>query len=276
MIARNIQKITLVLLAALVMLSIANCQEEASYQTLEFLESENYEEVGFLGRRHKPNVDTTVAITDYDMYVFSLGWSSSYCLTIKETAACYDKLAKLQHPYILRIHGLWPSLLNGKMLPQCHSGKDIYIDYKDEEPFTTMLEYWPSLNKNHFTDFWTHEYNKHGYCYSQKYNQGEDYISFFEKTLSLYFDAKYDSLMDSAFGGQEGDEIETTYDDIVSKFAKVLGVQNVELQCGRIKGKQLVTEVRFYYDLDFKPLEIKYHTNCDSSKNIVIPFTMSK
>lgn len=263
------------IIALIALINLACAQELNEVQTLKMLESED----GFLqSRRHKDHGDDSVTsgTPDYDFYVFSLGWSPSFCQTIPDSKACFDKLNKLDEPFMLRIHGLWPSTTDGKMMRACHQGSDIKIDVKtDVEPFQTMLQYWPSLNKNHFLDFWGHEYNRHGYCYTYKYNL-DGYIPFFTKTLALYEQEKFNQLMKNSFVGQEGESVQTTYNEIISKFSQYLDGEYFEVQCNKKKNAQLITEVRFYYDLDFKPINgMKYHTNCDKNREIIIPFNLS-
>jgi ribonuclease I len=241
---------------------------------------EDYEENftnGFLQRKN--DFDSKIApsagpgITDYDFYVFSLGWSPAYCLTV-DTKSCYTKLNALKDAYIMRIHGLWPSLKDGSRLPECHTGAEIQVEPKEGvEPYSTMEEIWPSLNKNHEFNFWTHEYNKHGYCYSVKY-QKASYIPFFQTTIDLFAKQNYAPLMKKAFPSQPGQDVTSTYNEIIRRFADVIGQEYFELICTRLKGgNQLLTEVRFYFDLDFNTMPgFKYHTNCQVDKEIIIVY----
>jgi ribonuclease I len=239
-------------------------------------EFENKVATGFLQKHRK---DSNVApspgpgITDYDFYVFSLGWSPAYCLTV-DTTDCYTKLNALKDAYIMRIHGLWPSLKNGGRLPDCHTGPEIEVEPKlDVEPYATMTEIWPSLNKNHQYNFWTHEYNKHGFCYSAKYNKAS-YVPFFQTVVDLFEKQDFAPLMKKAFPSQPGEDVRTTYNEIIRKFAEVTGQEYFELICKTIKGGvQLLTEVRFYFDLDLNTMPgFKYHTNCQLDKEITIVY----
>lgn len=75
-------------------------------------------------------------------------------------------------------------MLNGDRFGECNSGKEIPIVDTKQGVFKEMDELWMSLQGEN-APFWTHEYNKHGYCYVNRYklNGPEDY---FRKNIELY------------------------------------------------------------------------------------------
>ena len=135
------------------------------------------------------NLRQTKQRQSYDSYVFSLQWPSGYC-KVNDCSINLDSLEK----NALTIHGLWPSLKSGKMLQICTHG--VRINEDNSELFDLMRKYWPSF-KGSSKEFWTHEYNKHGYCMVQE-NGWDDYEDYFGNALYLYF-RDYQNLLKEAF-----------------------------------------------------------------------------
>lgn len=106
----------------------------------------------------------------------------------------------------LTIHGLWPGFASGQQLPDCNTGAKIIIDDKQDGVYKRMDELWMSFMGSN-SDFWTHEYNKHGYCYTSKFDlkTPDDY---FEKVLALYDEFELEKT------------VETIFNKIVSKELK--------------------------------------------------------
>lgn len=94
----------------------------------------------------------------------------------------------------MTIHGLWPSLLSGQRIPDCNQGTVIPIKDSKQGVYQRMVVYWLSLMDSN-EKFWTHEYNKHGYCYVQKekYDAPEPY---FEKAMALYDELEIETIME--------------------------------------------------------------------------------
>jgi len=210
------------------------------------------------------------ATPSFDFYVFSLSWGPTYCISHGNVADCYRRLQSLSQQYKLLVHGLWPSRKDGKMLGDCNTGPQIQVVKTSSEPFSTMNEVWPSLKNSRFAEFWGHEYNKHGFCYSSKMGQGNDYSAYFSKALALYSNGGYKNLIEKAVGIHPGQEVAFTYAELMQKFTGVLGSQYFELECTTNASAQYLSEVRFYYDLDFNKLKgFKYHSNCRQGEIII-------
>lgn len=227
--------------------------------------------VAFVASKMFLEDDSLSQIQEYDFYVFSLGWSDTYCRHEHEESKerCFSDLHNLKNHNILRIHGLWPSLLNHKMMDDCNKGKHINIPKSSEYPFDFMAEYWPSLGHFNTQSFWEHEYNKHGYCFSQK-NKDTSYVPYFSKAVEIYKKEKFDSLITASFEKLQKDN-SVTYTELTDKLSKHLGSTFFDLICTPIKGEgQHLSEIRFYYDLDFKRMnDFTYHTNCDKTKPLI-------
>jgi ribonuclease T2 len=122
----------------------------------------------------------TLISPDYDMYVFSIQWGPTLC---EDNQECKDKIKSIPKN-IFTLHGLWPSYRNGKMIEECNKGELINVKITEEDLLKEMLTFWISYTSDN-QNFWNHEYNKHGYCYSERYKQYNP-DNFFNKSMSLY------------------------------------------------------------------------------------------
>ena len=125
---------------------------------------------------------------EYDSLVLAIQWPNGVCA--KQTSICKEKLAKMK-PNTMSLHGLWPSLKSGKMLPACNTGKTINVENDGTPIFQRMEVTWPSFMKSD-EEFWTHEYNKHGFCYVNE-NHLSGYKDYFQKTLDFFDEQRYTS-----------------------------------------------------------------------------------
>ena len=183
---------------------------------------------------------------------------------------CEEKLDEVEDN-ILTIHGLWPSLQSGKILPDCNTGKYVQVREQSSYLFDQMHNHWPSFGKNSDESFWTHEYNKHGYCYNQKYGY-KNYITYFRKVIEFYQDEGLKYLFQDAFPNAEDEEIETNLREIQNKIEDILPGTQYKVICKGSRSHLLLTEIYFYYDLDFQPVEVNVKQGCPYSANIYIKF----
>ncbi len=86
------------------------------------------------------------------------------------------------------LHGLWPGLLSGELLPACTTG--IVIEPDESPLYKTMDKEWPSFSHAN-ADFWGHEYNKHGFCYSERTHTSSSPKPYFQKTLDVFHSKAY-------------------------------------------------------------------------------------
>ena len=203
----------------------------------------------------------------YDYYFFALQWGPSMC--VKTGSICYEKLKKVPR-HEVTIHGLWPSLLKGKNLPECNTGTKISI--KDDDKMKEVRTYWPSLNGNANNVFWEHEYNKHGFCYNKRMNYPEgDYHFYFNKAMEIFKKKNLNRLIINAVGDHEG--IQTfSYSKLYAGIRKVLGGDYFQIVCNTIKGKQYLGEIRVGFNLNFEFTKILKKTGCSNKKEIIIEF----
>jgi hypothetical protein len=132
---------------------------------------------------------------------------------------------------------------------------------------------WPSLSsQNNNENFWTHEYNKHGYCYMKKYNLGDDYKKYFEYSMNLFDKHDFGNVMINAFGQLSGEQ-SFGVNELNSHLGRVVGGNVFELDCKNVNGKQYLAELRFFFDLELEPFtEYPRRGNCNSSKPIYVDF----
>ena len=205
-------------------------------------------------------------VPDYNMYVFAVQWGKTLCL--QGGSSCESKLANIPKNE-MSIHGMWPSLISGARLPECNQGKEISIVDDGSSTFISARKYWPSLTGPN-EKFWNHEYNKHGYCYSNAI-QDFDYKKYFQKTLDVFQEKKINTLILDLFGEQSGNYA-VSLSELKSKLNEKLGGEYYSLVCKNISKKQYLQEIRFSLDLDFNYMENNASSTCSGKKDILIPY----
>ena len=230
------------------------CQNLSEFENLKFLS---------LGM----GVQDVCPYEDYDYYVLSVQYASkkfinldTLCLGSKK---CNEILKRMKNKNVLTLHGLWPSYMSGQSMEKnCNLGDEIKIVDESSELFEEMKSVWKSF-VNSDEEFWTHEYNKHGYCYTSKY-QKTDYREFFKITVDTYTKFNLETLIGQAFGDFSGDK-EFDLNDFSDTISKVTKGFTYSLKCRNYSGKQYLMEIRFNFGLDFEP--IKSPVKSDSNGN---------
>lgn len=204
---------------------------------------------------------------EYDMYVLSVQWPSTFCLQSKTSDTCNNKLNIITNN-TFTLHGLWPSHSSGQQMHDCNSGEKIPIADDGSLVFKEMMKVWPSLSGPN-EGFWTHEYNCHGYCFMEKYKYTNPNV-FFNYTINLFDKHNLANLLkeDIPLLPQE---MEYNYSDLIKRVQKNVPTLQFKLECYFHNNKQYLFEVRFLFDLELKPLEIdSFHTNCKNQNTYVI------
>ena len=207
------------------------------------------------------------ATVDYDMYVLSIQWGKSQC---GKNTECQKKLDSIPKN-IFTLHGLWPSFKDGRRLSDCNTGSKIDVKITGENLYKEMLTYWISyVNKN--DEFWDHEYNKHGYCYTQRY--GKSIEDFFDTTMNLYKKYSFDQMMIKALPDIVGkrDEEAFTYQQLREKFIDVNREIYFDLDCKVVNGKKYLSEIRLYYDLNLTPVNVSEASDCNGTEPVYVVF----
>ena len=205
---------------------------------------------------------------DYNSFVLAVQWPSGLCAS--ETSICKEKLAKMKKN-TMSIHGLWPSLKSGKMLPQCNSGTTIDVENDGSAIFEQMETVWPSFMKTD-ENFWTHEYNKHGYCYVNE-NNLSGYKDYFEHTINFFYEYGFEDMIKKAYGDRSGEAVQTTLSELQEKIELYYPGSVFKAICKGSKNKTYLTEMYFYFDLNFKPTnKVKFSGGCSKTKKFYINF----
>jgi ribonuclease I len=205
-------------------------------------------------------------LPDFDMYVFSIQWGGTLCQS--GNSHCHKKLNTIPKN-IFTLHGLWPNLSNGNKMRKCNPGTDIKIVNDGSHIFTEMETYWISFT-NEDPDFWSHEYNTHGYCYTHKY-QVEDPKDYFQYALEIYKRHDMSRLFQKTFGDVSGSH-SFDMNDLFHHVGRATNGLIYELVCKNYNKRQFLQEVRFFFNLDMVAIDIGRKGNCDPSKPIIVEF----
>jgi len=209
----------------------------------------------------------------YDFYVLSLSWGPSYCIKSSKFDECMANLRRLNLNNKLTIHGLWPSRKDKTMLGDCNTGAPIKITPTAGDPFSTMTKQWFTMKRDNTNeDFWGHEYNKHGVCYSTTTKQ-PGYAAFFSKVLDVFAEGKLSDLMIKTVDVVPGKSVAMPVSSWMEKFSQVLGSNNFELDCIKKDSVQYLYELRVYYDLDFTKLNgYRCNDSCNHNQDVTVSF----
>ena len=187
-----------------------------------------------------------------DFYVLSFLWNPSTCKKKgKEGKECYKKV-KEKELNILMIHGLWPSYTSGTIPQWCNLDEDIQINNLPKDLNDTMNDYWIGTYDNNI-NFWNHEYNRHGYCFNQIYNQSVlNYSFYFQKTVDLYFEYNVKDLLKELFPGifAGNRRLNKTY--IYDKLKDRFGKGTYAMTCFKYEDKFWLNEIKLKLDMDFR------------------------
>ena len=205
------------------------------------------------------NHETSNLRASYDMYVFALQWGKTMC--IDGNSSCNSKLSSIPKNEV-SIHGLWPSLKSGAKLADCNSGSSISVKSDGSSVFSSMKSYWPSLTGTN-EQFWTHEFNKHGYCYSK------DYKTYFQKAMDVFKGKSFNKLVTKAVGSHSGN-YSISVSDLKTKLNNVLGGKYYGLVCKSYGGKKYLSEIRVTLDTNFNYIKSTLSDSC--SGTILIPY----
>ena len=189
---------------------------------------------------------------NYDSYVMAVQWANGYC----SAQNCKGKDSVVQRNS-MTIHGLWPSLKSGKRLKECTSGKKITDN--GSSLFQSMRVNWPSFSKPN-TEFWGHEYNKHGYCMVEEYGW-KGYEDYFRYTLDLHT-RTYKNLIMNAFPGYSG-TVTVTYEKMRDAIQRVIPRASLNMKCT----SGYISEFYFYLEKNLSPCSgCQFSNSCKSGK----------
>lgn len=131
-----------------------------------------------------------------DMYVFAYTWQAEFCYGKSNYYGC-------EHPeeywqYDFTVHGLWPQYSSGGYPSSC-TNEAFNASVVDAIGWDEMTTYWPNVQYTttdpNYTDFWEHEWSKHGTC------SGLSQYDYFTASLNLIKQLGTPSDYSAAVGG---------------------------------------------------------------------------
>eukprot|EP00736_Rhodelphis_marinus_P007468 Rmarinus@m.10374 len=189
--------------------------------------------------------------TDFDMWMFAITWPGAECAT--DRGCHYQDAATDPLPLVeFLLHGLWPNRKDGGWPQYCCESSGCEFDVQQLNSIEEMLHTcWPSYHVGN-SDFWKHEWDKHGTCALM------DMLPYFEKALELR--QKYNLLdMLEAGGISQSDNAKYTLRDIERVVKEQLGTHAVLLCNTGSNGAAQLSEVRICLDLDtFQPFDCSH------------------
>jgi ribonuclease T2 len=170
---------------------------------------------------------------------------------------------------IFTLHGLWPSYRDGRKIEECNKGALIDVKINEEKLQNEMAIYWVSFTSEN-QQFWNHEYNKHGYCYSERYKL-YDPDNFFNMGMNLFKSNALDQLMHRALNHvvMNSNTLSFTYPELLKIFEKATNLK-FSLDCKKINNKTYLSEIRFYFDLEMKPIDHQTSSDCKNNTIYII------
>ncbi|RKO88173.1 ribonuclease T2-like protein [Blyttiomyces helicus] len=143
-------------------------------------------------------------VPDNGILVLSVQWLTGYCAS---------NSCNINPPNFWTIHGLWPDDCSGNQVGNCDDSRQ-YTDVAQQiqafNPtlFKTLERVWPSFkgeSLSAYDGFWSHEWQKHGTCYSpatpscfNNARTGEDVATFMSYAYHLYQTYSLDAALSKA------------------------------------------------------------------------------
>lgn len=224
--------------------------------------------------------------------VFSI--NSSYCSTNnqlisgEESQICpldnqldYIKLAVQWQPgYCQRsgckyqprfsIHGLWPGRMRDKMSPNSCCARETFDETKLTNIRDRLLEAWPSMRGSH-SNFWRHEYSKHGTCTRDLPHFGS-LESYFKGTIEMFDQLQLDQAL-QRFNIRPSNFYQYDKQDLLRVLTSQHQGRRPDLDCERAKvtNASHLKEIRFCFaKLDRQPIDCPQATDDCASRVMLL------
>ena len=199
----------------------------------------------------KKTLPPPLEIKSYNSLLMAVSWTS--LSSQKEKSQTFE-------PNTYTIHGLWPVNYTSTKSDPCNDHMEIQVNLDDEPDLKKkMIKYWATSRKNSTNEkFWTHEYNKNGYCYTRKEFKSSEPKKYFKDAISFFEKKKYYKLIQNIFGAPTNEPKKITVIEIKAIIKEKLGQdEKIVLRCVEFKKKKYVelTGIYFYYEPDFTPLK---------------------
>lgn len=179
---------------------------------------------------------------EFDYFLFARQWPATFC-NIRECQRRPENVSEFT------IHGLWPQNYEGPYPHDCNP--EYQFDQSQiQDLLSEMEDDWPSLI---LSDFWEHEWEKHGTCSLDVFPTEHDY---FAATLKLHKAYDLEDAL-AADGIVPSDEVKYQLTDIKNAFQEHLG--NVPfLKCTRGE----LNEVRMCVTKELEPFDCPMKSQC--------------
>ncbi|XP_013396317.1 ribonuclease Oy [Lingula anatina] len=200
---------------------------------------------------------------EWDYMVFTQQWPQTVCDSVYEEHKC----AIPKDISFWTVHGLWPNRQGSKDEPS-YCNKTWAFDEKLIKPIETNLDVnWPNLyTDSEKTEFWQHEWDKHGTCAASLPALGSQF-KYFSKGLELH--QKYNATILLARAGVVPSDtcnvnITNLYEGLKSQLGKM---PNINCYWNKKKHTQNLIEVELCVDKSFSIID------CNSNEDTNLYFS---
>jgi len=168
----------------------------------------------------------------WDYYLWVVSWPTSSC-AIASTCSIPS------YVNFWTIHGLWPENYDGTYPANCNSSYPFKYSEVSDLGYD-MYHYWPDLYYNS-TDFWEHEWEKHGTC-AMESTVVDDEHDYFSAALNLYEKHFYIDKWLSNAGIVPSTTKTYSWQQFYDALHAGLGVK-AAIQCTYAQNKQMVYQI---------------------------------
>mmetsp|Transcript_29329 Transcript_29329/g.43051 ORF Transcript_29329/g.43051 Transcript_29329/m.43051 type:complete len:260 (-) Transcript_29329:211-990(-) len=185
-----------------------------------------------VSKKHKKHEENDM---DFDLYIMSMSFQPEYCFQHRTHGYYYCENPKDTWRYNLTLHGLWPEYNEGSY-PQTCTTEHFDEAVVHEIGLGRFETYWVNskvrAGEEGYTDFWEHEWSKHGTC------SGLGQYNYFD--LSLNNVLKTPSIVSDNYGGT------VAKIDLVDAYG---GPSMVAILCN-ITSEKYLSEVRVCFGVE--------------------------
>ncbi|MDM8561584.1 ribonuclease T2 [Candidatus Parabeggiatoa sp. HSG14] len=218
----------------------------------------------------------------FDYYTLALSWQSAFCESNPKKQECQSQHEKRFDAYHFVLHGLWPNVKGDKRHHYGYCGVSKKLKKKDKKGRWCDM---PQLDlskevREHLTQFMPatvsclqrHEWYKHGICSGLS---EDDYFSLSNQLVETFSKTRFSAYVAKNAGKY------VKRKKLLKAFAREFGKRSrayLKLQCRKIKGVSLLTEVQINLKKNLKDVsdfsrlfteeKLKIHGTCPRSFKI--------
>jgi len=165
------------------------------------------------------------------------------------------------------IHGLWPNYNNGSYPSYCTN--DPFVFANISSIYTQLSTVWYDIeyNPGNSSEFWCHEWNKHGTCTLNVFS-GE--TAFFSQAIKWHSQYSIDSYLSyyKIVPSQNGYPYSSILSAVTNRFGK-----KPMITCEKRDGKDLLHRVILCVDTNLNPIDCPSHDGYCSSTIYMLPIS---